>query len=103
VPASELHGNQGSDQLFVWSGGRAFGGSGRDTIRQFSGNSELSGGNGNDDILDWNDPLNETATLLGGNGRDKLASEDATRTSSLDGGRGSDSCTGGDTTANCKS
>ena len=98
-----LRGNQGNDQLFVWSGGWAYGGNGRDTIRQFGGNAYLSGGNGRDDILNWNDAPNETVTMLGGNGRDTLLSEDATSTDDMDGGHGRDSCAGGDTTTRCES
>jgi Ca2+-binding RTX toxin-like protein len=100
-----LRGDQGRDRLFVWSGGWAYGGSGKDLIRQFTGNALLDGGNGNDDILDWNDggAQNETLTLVGGNGADKLASEDATSTANMDGGRGPDTCTGGDTTTRCES
>ena len=100
-----LHGDQGRDSLFVWSGGWAYGGSGPDTIRQFSGNAHLEGGNGDDDILDWNDggTQNETITFLGGNGSDVLASEDTTSSTSMDGGRGPDTCTGGDTEARCES
>jgi Ca2+-binding RTX toxin-like protein len=100
-----LHGDQGRDRLFVWSGGWAYGDNGKDVIRQFTGNAYLDGGKGNDDILDWNDggAQNETLTLVGGNGADTLASEDTTSTSHMDGGRGPDSCTGGDTTTNCES
>ena len=74
-------------------------------IFQFTGNSVLDGGNGNDNILDANDrgAQNETVTLVGGNGADKLRSEDATSTANMDGGRGPDSCTGGDTTTRCES
>jgi Ca2+-binding RTX toxin-like protein len=99
-----LHGDQGDDRLFVWSGGWAYGESGKDEIRQFSGNAHLDGGNGRDDILDWNDggAQNETITLAGGNGRDVLASEDTTSTTHMDGGRARDACTGGDTTARCE-
>ena len=100
-----LHGDQGRDRLFVWSGGWAYGDNGKDVIRQFTGNAYLDGGKGNDDILDWDDggAQNETLTLVGGNGADTLASEDNTSTSHMDGGRGPDGCTGGDTTTNCES
>ena len=99
-----LRGNQGNDRLFVWSGGWAYGGNGHDTIRQFSGNAFLSGGNGRDDILDWDDGgiQNETLTLAGGNGRDVLRSEDNTSIATLNGGNGSDTCSGGDTTTRCE-
>jgi Ca2+-binding RTX toxin-like protein len=99
-----LHGDQGNDRLFVWSGGWAYGGNGRDTIRQFTGNAFLSGGNGRDDILDWDDGgiQNETLTLAGGNGRDVLRSEDNTSIATLEGGHGSDTCSGGDTTTGCE-
>lgn len=100
-----LHGDQGGDRLFVWSGGWAYGGTGKDVIRQFTGNAHLDGGNGDDDILDWNDggAQNETVTLVGGNGADVLGSEDTTSTANMDGGRGPDTCTGGDTTTRCES
>jgi Ca2+-binding RTX toxin-like protein len=99
-----LYGDQGRDRLFLWSGGWAYGGSSRDVIRQYTGNAYLDGGNGNDDILDWNDVgQNETVTLVGGNGADKLGSEDTTSTANMDGGRGPDACTGGDTTTRCES
>lgn len=103
--ASELHGNQGNDQLNVWAGGSAFGGNGNDTLFQFAGDALLNGGNGKDDITDGDDGglTNETVTLLGRNGQDKLRSVDATSTANMDGGNGSDSCTGGDTTTHCES
>jgi len=99
-----LYGDEGDDQLFVWTGGWAFGGNGRDVIRQFSGDAQLDGGNGEDDLLDWDDGgfKNETVTLAGGNGSDTLGSEDATSTSHLDGGNGADACSGGDTSAGCE-
>jgi Ca2+-binding RTX toxin-like protein len=102
---STLHGDQGDDELFVWSGGWAYGDNGNDTIRQYSRDAVLDGGNGNDEILDGNDSglNNETVTMLGGNGSDVLASEDLTSTANMDGGHGKDECTAGDTTANCES
>lgn len=102
--ASTLMGNQGNDALNVWAGGSAFGGNGNDAISQFTGDAQLDGGNGKDDLTDGADgaPV-ETITLRGRNGRDRLRSLDATSNSTLDGGNGSDSCAGGDTTTNCES
>jgi hypothetical protein len=101
---SVLQGNQGNDALNVWAGGSALGGNGNDTLFQFTGNAVLNGGNGRDDLLDENDGgAVETITLLGRNGRDTLRSLDASSASTLDGGNGSDSCAGGDTTTNCES
>ena len=98
-----LYGEQGKDNLFLWSGGQGFGGVGGDTIRQFTGDAVMDGGNGSDDLLDWDDGgfRNETISMLGGRGPDSLASEDATSTTSMDGGSAPDDCTGGDTTTNC--
>jgi Ca2+-binding RTX toxin-like protein len=101
---SVLHGDQGNDALNVWAGGSAFGGNGDDTLFQFTGDAVLNGGNGKDDLTDGADgaPV-ETITLLGRNGRDTLRSLDATSNSTLDGGNGSDACSGGDTTTSCES
>ena len=67
-------------------------------------NASLDGGNGNDIITDGNDGglNNEFVTMTGGNGDDELVSVDATSTTSMDGGRGADTCTGGDTTSHCE-
>jgi Ca2+-binding RTX toxin-like protein len=102
---STLHGDQGEDQLFLWSGGWGYGDNGHDVIRQYSRNAVLDGGNGDDDILDWDDAglNNETVTMLGGRGDDTLASEDTTSIASMDGGSGEDACIAGDTTAACES
>lgn len=64
----------------------------------------LDGGNGNDVITDGNDGglTNEIIKMMGGNGEDELVSVDATSAVSMDGGRGSDNCTGGDTTTHCE-
>ena len=99
-----LYGDQGADRLFVWSGGWAYGGNGDDEIFQFTGNAWLDGGNGNDFIIDWNDlaTSNESVTMIGANGDDELVSQDALSTAGMDGGRGSDTCTGGDSTAHCE-
>jgi Ca2+-binding RTX toxin-like protein len=101
---STSHGDQGEDELFVWSGGWAYGGNGDDVIRQFTGDSVLDGGNGDDDILDGNDGglQDETIAMAGGNGDDVLASTDTTSTVDMDGGSGEDECVAGDTTANCE-
>ena len=102
---SSLHGNQGHDRLVMWSGGEAFGGNGNDTIFQFTKDAVLSGGNGRDHLTDGDDggANNETVTMLGGNGKDKLESSDATSTANMNGGNGRDSCTGGDSTTRCES
>lgn len=99
-----LYGDQGADRLFVWSGGSAYGGNGDDEIFQYSRNAWLDGGNGNDFIIDWNDSglNNESVTMIGGNGDDELVSQDATSTSAMDGGRGSDTCTAGDSRSHCE-
>lgn len=99
-----LYGEQGADRLFVWSGGWAYGGNGDDEIFQFTRDAWLDGGNGNDYIIDWNDSgiSNETVTMVGGNGDDELVSEDVTSTAAMDGSRGSDTCTGGDSTSHCE-
>ena len=99
-----LYGEQGADRLFVWSGGWAYGGNGDDEISQYSRNALLDGGNGNDFIIDWNDGglNNETVTMIGANGDDELVSQDASSIVSMDGGRGADTCTAGDTTRNCE-
>ena len=101
---NRLYGEQGDDRLFVWSGGWAYGGNGDDAIRQFSSDAYLDGGNGNDDIVDWDDGgfRNETVTMVGGNGDDVLRSEDLTSTAAIDGGRGFDTCAGGDSSAGCE-
>jgi Ca2+-binding RTX toxin-like protein len=104
ILGNTLHGDEGDDQLFVWTGGWAFGGNGQDVIRRFSGDAQLDGGNGNDDLLDWDDGglRNETVTLAGGNGSDTLGSGDTTSTSHLDGGNGTDTCFGEDTSSGCE-
>ena len=99
-----LHGEQGADRLFMWSGGWAYGGNGDDEIMQYSREAWLDGGNGNDFIVDWNDGgLNsETIVMTGGNGDDELLSQDATSTVTMDGGRGTDTCTGGASLTHCE-
>jgi Ca2+-binding RTX toxin-like protein len=106
-----LYGDQGNDTLYVWAAGAAigaksyaYGGNGDDTIYQFTGDAVLDGGNGIDLIVDWNDSgLNdEIVTMIGANGDDELRSEDSTSTVDMDGGRGHDTCTSGDTTVRCE-
>jgi Ca2+-binding RTX toxin-like protein len=97
-----LYGDQGADRLFVWSGGWAYGGNGDDEISQYARDALLDGGNGNDFIINWNDPGVEVVTMVGGNGDDELVSQDATGTTAMDGGRGSDTCTGGASTTHCE-
>lgn len=99
-----LHGDEGNDQLFAWSGGWVHGDNGEDVIRQYTGDSRLEGGNGQDDILDWDDSRlrNEHITMVGDNGGDRLRSEDSTSIVDMDGGNGPDTCLNGDTAANCE-
>ena len=101
---NQVHGEQGNDQLFMWSGGWAYGGNGEDNIFQFTRDAVLDGGNGDDIITDANDGglFNETITMTGGNGDDELVSLDGTSTVTMDGGRGADTCSGGATTSNCE-
>lgn len=99
-----LYGEQGADRLFLWSGGWGYGGNGDDEIFQYTRDAWLDGGNGNDFIINWNDSgLNaEVVTMMGGNGDDELVSEDASGTTAMDGGRGSDTCTGAAATSHCE-
>jgi Ca2+-binding RTX toxin-like protein len=101
---STLVGGPGNDQLFLWSGGEGRADNGDDFIFQFARDALLDGGNGNDEIVDGDDggQTNETITMLGGIGHDRLSSVDATSTTSMNGGSGTDTCAGGDTTAACE-
>jgi Ca2+-binding RTX toxin-like protein len=101
--ASTLHGGEGNDELNIWSGA-SYGDEGDDRLNQYSRDSVLDGGEGNDVLVDMNDfgLANELITLLGGLGDDTLRSEDATSVSALDGGSGVDSCAGGDVTGACE-
>jgi Ca2+-binding RTX toxin-like protein len=103
--ANRLFGEDGDDDLFLWSGGRGEGGDGADEIYQYTRDAVLVGGAGEDLLVDWNDGgfANETVRLLGGADNDILRSEDATSISHANGGGAFDSCTGVDTSENCES
>lgn len=105
-----LYGDEGEDTIFVWRGGQAlgamnhaYGGNGNDTIYLYSGDATLDGENGDDVIVNWDDPLtDETVEMIGGRGDDQLSSEDAASTDNMDGGQGYDTCVDGDTTTACE-
>ncbi len=101
---NKLEGGPGNDQLFLWSGGEGRAGNGDDFVFQYSRDALLDGGNGHDRLVDADDGgfANETITMLGGIGDDNLSSVDATSTTSMNGGSGTDTCAGGDTTAACE-
>lgn len=102
---NRLFGEGGNDVLWLWSGGRGEGGEGNDTVNQYSLDATLVGGDGSDTLIDHNDYgfAFETVTLLGNAGNDTLISQDATSTAHANGGGGTDSCTGEDTSLNCES
>lgn len=75
----------------MWSGGWAHGGNGDDEILQYSRDAWLDRGLNN-----------ETITMIGGNGDDELLSQDATSTVTMDGGRGTDTCSGGASLSHCE-
>ena len=101
---NELHGEEGEDRLYVWSGGWAYGGNGNDEIYQYGGDAVLDGGNGDDRIVNWDDGgvSNETVEMIGGRGDDSLVSLDPLGTTHMDGGSGEDLCLDGDTTTDCE-
>ena len=98
-----MHGNQGADVIYAWSGGAAYGDNGKDELYQFSGSATLDGGNGGDTLTNWSDPTADSVTMSGGRGSDTLVNEDATGTTAMDGDQGPDTCTAGTTEVDCES
>ena len=92
----------GKDRLFAWSGGAAYGDNGRDELFQYAGSATLDGGNGGDTLTNGSDPTVDAVTLVGGRGSDSLVNDDATGTTAMDGGAGSDTCTAATSAVGCE-
>jgi hypothetical protein len=99
---SHLFGGNGADEIFVWSGGEAFGENGDDAIMQYGNDAQLYGGNGDDQLTNWNEAGDDTVLMDGGRGDDLLNNEDLTGTTNQDGGPGEDECIAGTTADNCE-
>ena len=67
-----MHGDQGADVIYAWSGGAAYGDNGKDELYQYAGSATLDGGNGGDTLTNGNDPTADPVTLSGGRGSDTL-------------------------------
>jgi Ca2+-binding RTX toxin-like protein len=95
---SVIFGDGGNDRIYLWSGGYGNGNGGNDHLYQYDGDSVMSGGNGNDVLVNWDDPWAEEKFELvamdGGNGDDVLINEDTTGETSQWGGKGHDVCVG---------
>lgn len=98
-----IRGRQGADQIYLYSGGTAYGGRGRDTLSQYAGDAMLEGGIGADTLGNAYDAGREHVIMRGGDGSDTLVSDDSKGTTAMDGNRGRDVCTGGTTTVHCES
>ena len=85
-----MHGDQGKDVLYAWSGGAAYGDQGKDELFQYAGTAALDGGNGADTLTNQDDPSADVVTLVGGRGSDTLVNEDTTGTTDMQGGLGSE-------------
>lgn len=99
---STIRGRRGADQIFLYSGGQAYGNLGADTLAQYAGDATLDGGLGPDTLGNGGDPGDDDVTLLGGEGRDGLTSDDHSGTTTMDGGPQRDTCTGGTTVVDCE-
>ncbi|RHW25648.1 hypothetical protein D0Z08_17870 [Nocardioides immobilis] len=98
-----IHGRQGADDIYLYSGGAAYGGKGRDTLSQYAGDATLEGGIGADTLGNANNPAIDHVIIRGGDGSDTLTSDDTTGTTAMNGNRGRDVCTGGTSTVHCES
>lgn len=96
-------GDRDTHVIYLYSGGAAYGGRGRDTLSQYAGDATLEGGIGADTLGNANNPAIDHVIIRGGDGSDTLTSDDTTGTTAMNGNRGRDVCTGGTTTVRCES
>ena len=71
-------------------------------IFQLGGDSNLSGGNGDDQLTNWNWDGDDAVFMSGNRGDDILDNQDLTGTTEMDGGRGTDECIDGTIEENCE-
>jgi len=95
---SFVRGDGGNDTIYMWSVGMGLGNGGNDHLYQYDGNTTLVGNNGNDVLVNWDDPYAEDefdlVTMFGGKGDDVLINEDTTGETWQWGGKGHDVCVG---------